>query len=376
MLRNDSLQLVDSSNVYQFYDELETKKNRYSWDKVIEESTLFTGKDFRMAKKYARINKSIQQKDYQLASSISDQLLLDYPAAQKFTDVHFLKGFAEEQLGNDSLSNENYAQFIKWSGQRYSQRFRGYRFHNLTDSLFPIERHYASNKLKGLNDSLALNHFEPLVPQYFHESFQPGYGINPDQMGYKQNNDVLFYVLSTDFTNQLSGGIDYYRQMTKKLDFLVGVHSSYSMKELSVALPIQLYQSESKRIGVKFTPFVNALWMDSIVVEQQGFSVNRWMLNAGGKLSAGYYLMPNLALGAYYRYNIVNKLNPMNLYQQGISVWINNEYDLSLYYNIYSGFSLKAGIKNNDFVAGFFLSGWEIAYDFTQNGIIFSTNLY
>jgi hypothetical protein len=376
VLRNDSLQLVDSANVYQFYDELEAKKNHYTWERLVEESTILTVKDFKLAKNYAQINEAIQKNDYQTASAKADRLLQRYPDALKYTDVRFLKGFSEEHLGNDSLAIDNYAQFMKWSGKRYSQRFRGYRYFNLQDTLYPMERHYASNKLNGFDDSLSSALFEPLIPQYFFESFQPGYGLNPDQLGYKESKDAFFYILGFDFTNHLSVGINYYRQLTERLDFLAEVQSSYSVKSLSVALPITLYQSDSKRLGVKFTPFVNAIWMDSLVVGQQKFSVSRWMLNAGGKLSAGYYLMPNLALGAYYRYNIVNKLNPLNLYNQGISVWLNNEYDLSLYYNIYSGLSLKTGIKNNGFVAGFFLSGWEMTYNFTKNEFILSTCLY
>ena len=57
-------------------------------------------------------------------------------------------------------------------------------------------------------------------------------------------------------------------------------------------------------------------------------------------------------------------------------MWMINEYDVSLYYNIFKGFSLKTGVKNDDLVAGIMWSCWEISYNISNPGLILRVDMY
>ena len=57
-------------------------------------------------------------------------------------------------------------------------------------------------------------------------------------------------------------------------------------------------------------------------------------------------------------------------------MWWTNQYDISLYYDIFKNFSLKTGVYNGDIVGGVLWSGWGIAYNFTSPGLILNVDMY
>ena len=48
---------------------------------------------------------------------------------------------------------------------------------------------------------------------------------------------------------------------------------------------------------------------------------------------------------------------------------------MSLYYDLFNNFSLKAGMYNEDFVGGILWSGWEISYNITNPGLILKVDM-
>jgi hypothetical protein len=116
--------------------------------------------------------------------------------------------------------------------------------------------------------------------------------------------------------------------------------------------------------------------VDSVTIDDQKYALKENFMNFGARISAGYYPVQNLAIGAYYQVNFHDQNNPYQSKKTPIQLWLYNEYDVSLYYNIFKGFSLKSGIKNDDLVAGIIWSYWEILYDITSPGLILRMDLY
>jgi hypothetical protein len=183
-------------------------------------------------------------------------------------------------------------------------------------------------------------------------------------------------LLTNDPIGNLALGAYYYKPISHELDIVGGFESSGRSAAFSIAAPVQLYKAASNKVALKFSPFVHAYWIDSLVINDNGYSMNKWLFNAGAKLSGSYLLVPNLSLGAYYRFNIANSKNPVYYPDKNVSIWFTNEYDISFYLNIINEISLKAGMKNNDLVVGFFLSGWELSVNLSDFGFIMRMDLY
>ena len=213
-----------------------------------------------------------------------------------------------------------------------------------------------------------------ISPKYYYGSFQPGYsynsGDNPDYTF-----ATLMFLFGTDFTETISFGAQAYFKLYKQVSINPKFVISPNITEYSLSTPIQVYKSESNHIGIKFTPFINYFKIDSLINQGTEYYVGDKFINFGARVSAGYYFANHFSVGAYYQYNFFNEQNKF-LIDNRIDIWANNEYDLSVYYNIIKGVSLKAGLKNNDIVAGFFLSGWEIGYNFTNPGIVLGVDMY
>lgn len=85
-LRNENQQLVDTNNFDQFKNELAAIKNRYPFNKRLENDILLKKSDFELSTLYAAINQSILAGDYQKAIREVNQLATIYPDAYKFSD--------------------------------------------------------------------------------------------------------------------------------------------------------------------------------------------------------------------------------------------------------------------------------------------------
>lgn len=375
-LRNRDLELVDSSNIEEFYEELAFIHNRYPFDERFENDDIMRISDYRLSNNYSKANKCIREGNYDKALDLENCVQKIYPNSDKYTDILFLKAHTYEKLGRDSLASRYYEQFHRKSGQKYTLRFRGYRDFNINDSIFIAQRKYASARLKGSEAAIDSSFFVDFQPQYYYGSFQPGYGLNPEDFSRHSRYYELLSV-GRNSMNNYTLGFQHYQNIWKMIDINVGVEASLEKSfGGNIAVPVQLYCTKNKNFAVKLTPFVSFNWMDSIMVNDIAYNAQEGIFNFGARISSSFYFAPSLSIGAYYQYNFYNENNQKTFSKNPCTYYQENEYDVSLYYNFVKGFSLKGGLKNNDLVLGLFITGWEISYDFTNPGIVLRTNLY
>ncbi len=373
-LRNEFNQLVDSANYEPFKAELHKLKNRYPFKKRIESDQLLKQSDFELSKNYGMINQSLIEGNYQKSISGLNTLPSIYSDISSYSDWYYLKGFAFEKLGLPDSARIMYDHFLRYSSQKFSSRFRGHRDDDINDRTYIAERKYANNYLQHRENTRSVE-FTPIQPKYYFGSIQPGYSLNNEDLA-RNSRGILMLSFGIDLNGDFTSGLQYYYKINERYSLNPRYSTSGNMTELSLGAPIQLYKSENNRFGVKFTPFLNYLSIDSITFNNQQYPVKDHLLNFGARISAGYYLSQNLAIGAYYQTNFYNEGNRFQSKNSNIELWIKDDYDVSLYYNIYKGFSLKSGVRNSDLVAGIVWSCWEISYDISNPGLIFRIDMY
>lgn len=330
--------------------------------------------DYELSKSYGAVNQLILSGDYQKALVGLNRLNTLYPDIYKYSDADFLKATAYERLELVDSAKIAYSRFLKYASQKYASRFRGHRDDDKDDRQLIAERNYAGNYLLDREQTESVE-FIPIQPRYYYGSLQPGYTLNSEDMA-KNSRGILMFLFGTDMNGYFSGGFQYYYKINDRFNINPRYASSGNITEYSLAAPIQVYKSEDNRLGLKFTPFVNYVSLDSVKINDQMYALRESFMNFGARISAGYYPVQHLAIGAYYQANFYNKQHPFHSKKSNIDMWMINEYDVSLYYNIQKGFSLKAGVKNDDLVAGIFWSGWEISYNISSPGLIFRVDMY
>ncbi|HZH71584.1 MAG TPA: hypothetical protein VFD91_03745 [Mariniphaga sp.] len=372
--RNENFQLIDSSNVDSFYVELETKGFRYNFDEILEKDKLKYD-DFEIAKYYSEINKLIASDEFQSALSKLNQLEIIYPDVKKYSDYLFLKAITYEKLDSLDSAKKFYAQFLKYSSGKYSKRFRGYRDSDINDSIWGLERKYVNQKLTGYSIDDYHNFLSDIEPKFHYNSFQPGFLINPEDYsrGVKW---ITMFVFGLNYVDGFGVGYQVNRKIKSNIDINLWAMTSGNTLSFGGGVPIQIFKSSNNRFGLKLSPFFSLAHTDTILVENISYGVRQGVFNFGAKLSGGLYLLPKLSLGAYYRYNYHNANNPILTKKYDINIWWDNEYDLSIYYTISKGFSLKAGVYNGDVTGGISWSGWEAIYNFTDPEFIIRIDMY
>lgn len=373
--RNEVNQLINKINIDSFYTELEKKEFKYSFDESFENDNLLKYNDLKIAKLYSEINKQIVSKEFNSALNKAKQLELIYSDISKYSDLLFLKAIAFEQIDSLEQAKNNYSDFLNYSAGKYSKRFRGDRDSDISDSIWSLQRRYAKENLNGLSIDDYSRFLTDIIPKYHYNSFQPGFLLNPEDYsrGVKW---VTMLVFGTDYTNRVGIGYQVNRKLKSNLDLNLWTMASGNTTSFGAGVPIQIYKSTDDRFGLKFSPFISFAYTDSISVENKNYKIQQGIFNFGAKLSCGIYLLPNLSLGAYYRYNFHNINNPILTKKHNIYLWWQNEYDLSLYYDISKGLSLKTGIYKGDVVGGIFWSGWEISYNITNPGLVLRIDMY
>ena len=374
ILRNDKQQLIDTGNIEEFREELENIKNRYPFEKRREKDVLLRRSDYQLSVLYKDINDHLDNNNYQKAIFNTNILLNKYTDSYKYSDCLFLKGYAYEKSGIEDSAIHVYYKFLQFSSQKYSIKFRGFVNSDINDSLFIKEREYSMKYLSGRNPVRSFD-FINIKPKYYYGSFQPGYSHNVND--YKGKSiGILMLMTATDFTDKMALGVQAYLRIKKEFYINPRVWFSPSMFELDLAIPVQVYKSDLNNLGFKITPFINYLNIDSVKTENNIVAANENFINFGARVSVGYYPIQNLSVGAYYQYHLFNE-NTKYITKDGLyNLWHDNIYDVSLYYNLFKFLSLKAGLKNNDIVVGFFIYGWEIGYNISRPGIVLSVDMY
>ena len=374
-LRNKNNQLISESNYDSFLKEMEDNDNKYQSNKTYEKTNSIKFQDHKIATLYAESVADINKGQFEKVTVKIDSMLYLYPDALYFSDCTFLNGFALQKLGKTNEAKEKYREFINYSSGKYTERFRGHRNSDPNDSIWMAERNYAKSFVDGKQATTDTDFFQSFQPKYYYNSLHPGYGINPED--YAENTKhIMMFLFGLDLSNNFSAGIQYYRQLNKYFDINPGYMTSGAIREISLAIPIKLYQSKNNNLGIKVSPFMRYSGIKKLDINGVQADFDENIFDYGIKTSAGYYFAPKLSVGASYIYHRYNENSTYLFSNQNIEVWYFNEYDISLYYDLFKGFSLKSGIKAGDFVAGIYWSGWEISYDFKQNDIVFRIDMF
>jgi hypothetical protein len=375
ILRNDSNQLVTSSNIDQFKQELEQNKFRYPLQQRQENSGKIRNSDRELTSAYSNISTQILNKDYNRALGEINTMKTLYPDAIRYSDVLFLEGYCYEQLQDTYSSSIAYSNFLRYSSGKYSALFRDYRDFDKNDSLWLLQRNYAKAFLLEENPLIAEDIFSEIKPRFFYSSFHPGYNMNRESL---IRGAIGHIWLLPDFSNfsNVTLGMQTYHKLNDVFDINPGIFFSNDIMGANLALPVQLYKSENNNLGVKISPFLNYARIDSLTLDRKKYNVDKSIVNWGAKISLGYYLTQKWSLGTYYKYNSYNAQKPLRIESQDIAIWRDNIFDASAYYHIFTSFSLKTGIRNGRFVAGFLLNGLECSFDFSRSEFIVQLDMY
>jgi uncharacterized protein YxeA len=375
ILRNDSGQLITDSNIEQFKKDLEENKYRYPFTKRQENSNYIKNSDFHLTATYSNATANIKSEDYATALKEIYILKNEYPDIVKYSDCLFLEAYCYEKTNNIDSAKTKYFEFLQFSSGKYSERFRGYRDYDVNDSLWIFQRNYAKMYLSMQEPEISNGHFQEVSPKYYYSTYHPGFNLNLEDLP-RNTKAHMFLSGGYNVINSFSLGVQTYHKLNDYLDINPGIYMSKNIMGANLALPIQLYLSDNNRFGVKLSPFVNFASIDSLVYQNIGYKIDQSVFNTGTKISLGYYLDQKFSIGAYYTYNLYNRNNHLRLSKPDIDIWWNNVYDISLYYNIFKAFSLKAGVRDNGFVTGLFINGCEMGFDFTNSKFIFIIDLY
>ena len=373
-LRNENDKLVDNSNFNDFIVELQENKRRYPFEERKEASETLKESDYKIAKLYSESVKKLNDKDFIKSALKIDTLRQLYPKSALYSDVAFIEGYALEKAGDTTKAKIRYKEYLGYSSQKYSERFRGYKYADQNDTIWLQQRNYARDFMNEEPVKEPIS-FKPIIPKYYFNSLQPGYGLN-DETLVESKQGLIFIGLATNFSSDIALSMQIYRSLNKYIDINPAYYTSGNMRAASVAVPVQLYRSENNNLGIKLSPFINYSNISKIYFDGTEWEMDENIFNFGFKLSGGYYFMQQLSLGAYYTYFYYNENHPYNLKTQPLNIWWHNQYDVSLYLNILKGFSFKAGIKSGDLVAGIYWNGWEISYSFFQPAFISQADLY
>ncbi len=374
-LRTNSRELVTEENFEQFIGELAQMDFRYPFNERMELANSPKESDYQIATLYAESVRKIKEEDYNQASKTIKELENSYPQAILYSDLAFLKGYLEEKRGQHEEAVKNYTAYYSLSSQKYSARFREYLYADPNDTYWLQQRKYASDFIAGHPQNVNSEFLREIKPKYYFTNLQPGYTLS-DEGKVEHAGGIFSVSLGTDLSSGLAGGFQYYRNLVKGVDINPNFSISRNMWEVKMALPIQLYRSANNRFGIKISPFGHYSKISKLRVSGAYADVNEAVFNYGAKASMGFFIVQRLSLGAYYTYNHYNADRPFNKSSKISDLWWDNEYDVSLYFPIIKGLNLKGGIKSGDWVAGFYLSGWEVSFNLNERNFILRTEMY
>ena len=374
-LRNQQGELVNNQNYDAFLVEMAKSDFRYPFEMRTENADVLREEDIELAKLYTESAKNIQKNRVEQASAKLDTLRKIYPEAPFYSDVSFLQGFVYEQTGDSIQADLRYNEFLRFSSGKFSERFRGYAFADAKDSLWRIQREYALDFLERKNPENTLGFIQSITPKYYFQSLQPGYTLNEEDLALHPGGE-FFLTLGTNFSSDYSLGLQYYLSLGDVVDLNPGFFISENMQAVSIATPLQIYRSPDNSFGLKLSPSIRYNMYRSIDLNGSEREIDEKFFTGGFKVSAGYYFMQRLSVGAWYTWNYYNASRPYLVQSQQIDLWWENDYDVSLYYNIIKDFSLKAGVQNGGVAAGIYWQGTEISYNISNNSFIWRSDLY
>jgi hypothetical protein len=356
-------------NLDTFLTELANNGDYYDFDKDTESDLFITKKDADLTHLYSSVIDCINKNNCGEAIQLSNKFKKDYTLAERNTDINFLIAFSWEKSGNPDSARHYYNRFLKKAGRKYSTRFRGYAIFDSSAVMFANERNYANLYLRN-NKKPSEIRLLPIKPKYYYESFSQGYVLNREDLGMTNKRIYSAGIGIVDKDHLMYGfGI------TELLSDRIVINASYYMSSwqnyLRITTPIQIFKSTDNRFGIKIAPTCDYAYVSQINTIQ---TINDWYINPGITPSAGFKITHRLFLGASYSYCLFNQNNMKTFTKYGHNVFAWTELDVSLYYQLIKGISVKFGTSNKYPIVGLNLMGIFIGYSTNPHAMMVRFN--
>jgi hypothetical protein len=371
ILRNDSSKVVRKENFHDFLYQLSATDLQYNFEKCLEKDLVLANSDFQLEKQYSLVQTMLNENKYKEALDYTGKAETLYPSLIYFSDFSFLKALAYERLQISDSALTNYKLFLDKSGQKYSARFNGYVFADTENLEYISERVYALNYAQNRRQINELPQFKPIIPKYYYDSFSQGFVSNTDDYAYRKN--TLFTpLIGTDFNKNLILGIGAFRRISMRTYIFPYAYYSNGSAGISAAMPIQLYQQQNNFRGIKLSPIISFSYVKYIRENSTNVNVNSEFFNFGAKLSARQFLNQKFSIGSHYLYYFFNGRHKYNL-SNNHYIWNSNEFDVSLYYHMIKGYSLRGSLINGSPAIGLQIAGLILQYKIKnqQLGLVF-----
>jgi hypothetical protein len=264
-----------------------------------------------------------------------------------------------------------FTKFLKFSGSKYSLRFRGYYFSDSANIQFASEKQYALSFLKYEKQDSASFFKLDISQKYYYESFSQGFVLNHEDFG---NRKIIPGIAIRGINN---GNYLYGFGCNLIVSEKMVVNAQFSFTNYNIGalvdVPLQLFKSSDNSFGIKLTPLVYYQFVRKSASHE---SVNDGYIDPGAGFSAGYHFNQKLYVGASYLYYFFNQYNKINLKNKKTGTYQLNEIDISLYYQLIKGISVKAGLVNGSPVFGLTLTGTFLGYEFKTKSLALKPGIY
>ncbi len=370
-LRNQNNEIICRNNIDSFLIKISGNDFLYDFSRITENSIFINNEDAELVNLYSGITCSLRMKSISATNFFIKELKRKYPDAYKYTDLLFLEGLKWKMLSKQDSAKIYFNKFLNTSGSKYSLRFRGYYFSDSAYIQFTNERQFARSFLRCEKKDSVSFFKNDIFPRYYYESFSQGFVLNREDFG---NRKII-----PGLAIEIGGKGDYLYGVgcnwLSTQNMVIGGQFSFTRYNIGAMadVPLQLYKSAENGFGIKFTPLI---YYQYVRKTEPVFEINAGYFNPGAGLSVGYHFNQKVYAGASYLYFLYNQYNKVYLKNKIIDPIQQNELDISLYYQLIKGLSVKAGIVDGSPVFGLTLTGALLGYGFKTKSLSLKPEIY
>jgi hypothetical protein len=368
-LRVSNGELLTRENLDSFLIELASNNEKYNFNKYTENDLFVSQYDADLVNLYSAIIFCINSNNCNAAIELIKKFKKDYPFSIKHSDIDFLLAYAWEKTSNSDSARFYNNEFIKFSGRKYSLHFRGYAVNDSNTLLLSQERTYARSYLSS-NAQKNKIQLTQIKPKYYYESFSQGFVLNREDIGMIRKR-IFSAGLGISNKKEMLFGVGISELFNEKVILNASYYFSTWQNYVRITLPYQVYKPANNRFGFKITPTCDYAYVNKINGQTES---NKWEINPGITPSIGYRLTHRLFFGVSYSYSLYNQHNTnyTSDYTQHFFVW--NELDVSAYYQLIKGVSLKVGTSNGYPIFGINMLGIFLGYTTNPNAMMVRFN--
>jgi hypothetical protein len=242
---------------------------------------------------------------------------------------------------------------------------------------FADERKYALDYLKENKTEYPKSCLKVIEPNYYFESFSPGFLANQDDFFKKTKFfPVVNFNLPTSKTIYL--GVGLVSLLDDKYAFYAEINRHKRFTDGQLAFPVIPYKTKNNRFSTNVSPVFYYRYFDEV-----DESSKQLFLNFGISISFGYHFSHSFYTGISYLYYLYNESHPNKFYLKPYKEisdyedpYYTNQLDCSVYYQLVKGMSMKVGFLNRNPVIGITYVGNVIWYDLKRKSVGLLFNVY